>query len=159
MLERYTLTPREIARGDTALVMLRDGERELRWGQLAPWRGHGGKRGPMVYELEAASVKPKAKRCLVLADGWFAKRNKQQHWFHAKGCFTLAGVVALHADDGIESFAIVTVRATGLVAPIAERMPAIADERWLDGGPLAEFPVEWRVAAAPPGNPAQGELF
>jgi putative SOS response-associated peptidase YedK len=159
MLERYTLTPREISRGERALVQARDGERELRWGQLAPWRGHGGKRGPMIYELEAAAVKLKAKRCLVPADGWFAKLRKQQHWFHARGRFSLAGIIAMHADDGIESFAFVTVPATGIVAPIVERMPVLVDERWLDGGELLALPAEWRVAAAPPGNPAQGDLF
>ncbi|MBA3463445.1 MAG: SOS response-associated peptidase family protein [Deltaproteobacteria bacterium] len=159
MLERYTLNPREIARGDRALVQTRDGERELRWGQLAPWRGHGGKRGPMVYELDAASVKLKSKRCLVPADGWFAKLHKQPHWFHARGRFTLAGVVATHADDGVESFAIITVPATGIALPIVERMPVLADTRWLDDGELVALPAEWRVAAAPPGNPAQRELF
>ena len=56
MLERYALTivdglsgvtPRyNVAHGQRALVETRTGISELRWGVLAPWQGHGGKRRP-----------------------------------------------------------------------------------------------------------------
>jgi hypothetical protein len=52
-LDRYTLTEAarfNIARGQQAPVEMRDGVHDMRWGLLAPWRGHGGKRGPNIYE-------------------------------------------------------------------------------------------------------------
>ena len=156
-MERYTLTDAarfNIARGQRAPVQTRDGTDDMRWGLLAPWRGHGGKRGPMIYDasLDAVAVAPhlrnaRAKRrCLVLADGWFAWRGKQAYWIHAPARAAFAGLVATHADDGIASFAIVTVPATGFVAALGEpTMPAIADARWLADDVLAPDLTTWRA--------------
>jgi len=190
MMERYTFTcgdpPRyNIARGHDAPV---GDNRAMRWGLLAPWRGHGGKRGPMIYtapfaELDQTPVlrnAMKKQRCLVLADGFYAWRKlgtkRQPYWIHPVPARPLAfaGLAATHADDGRASFAIVTVPADALVAAIAETMPALADAAWLAAGTLAE-PVAWRADAVsawvndvvhddprciePLGNPAQGELF
>ena len=68
---------------------MRDSERvieNMRWGLLPRWRGHGGKRGPLVNAapLEAVPGTPllrdsfKKQRCLVLADGCFAWRELKQ---------------------------------------------------------------------------------
>lgn len=167
MLERYTLVAAQrgdIAHGQSAPIEAKDGRRDARWGQLAPWRGHGGKRGPNIHELSADAVKPKAKRCLVLADGFYAWRTirtkKYRTWIHAPAPVAFAGVLATHADDGVESFAIVTVPASGVAAQIAERMPAVVDARWLDGGEPILLPLDgWRADAEGKHDPRQGELF
>jgi len=188
-MERYTNTcgepPRyNIARGQDAPV---GGQLTMRWGLLAPWRGHGGKRGPMIYTAPLADIDKtpllrnamKKQRCLVLADGFYAWRKlgskRQPYWIHPVPARPLAfaGLAATHADDGRASFAIVTVPADAVVAPIADTMPAVADDAWLAGGPLVT--VVWRADAVsawvndvahddprcvePLGNPAQGELF
>lgn len=165
---RYTLTASRrynIGRGQLAPALVRDGELDLRWGLLAPWRGHGGKRGPNIYEatidtidktpvLRTARAK---RRCIVRADGWFAWRKlgtkRQPYWIHAPADSAhvgFAGVVASHGDDGIASFALVVVPAAGIVAPIApsEGMPAIVDARWLDDPELHALPLDgWRADA------------
>lgn len=193
-MERYTNTagdpPRyNIARGQDAPVRSRDALAVMRWGLLAPWRGHGGKRGPMIHEAPRDAIERtpvlraawKQQRCLVLADGFYAwrklGRKRQPYWIHPVPArpVAFAGLAATHADDGRASFAIVTVPADALVAPLAERMPALADDAWLAGGTLADALSGWRADAVsmwvndlehddprciePLGNPAQGELF
>ncbi len=156
MLERYTLTDASrfnIARGQRAPVQTAAGIDELRWGLLAPWRGHGGKRGPMIYEapLDAIAKTPllrnarARRRGLVLADGWYAWRGKQPYWIHGDRRAGFAALIATHADDGIASFAIVTAPATGLVAALAETMPVIADDHWLAEDVLAPDLAGWRA--------------
>jgi len=194
MCERYTFTvskyPRyNIARGHHAPVGLGERTGDMRWGLLAPWRGHGGKRGPMIYVAPLAEIDRtpllrnarKRQRCLVLADGFYAWRQlatkRQPYWIHpaAPRAIAFAGLWATHADDGRASFAIVTVPANALVAPISETMPALADAAWLADGTLAAPGDDWRADAvstwvnnvahddprciAPLANPAQGELF
>jgi hypothetical protein len=202
-MERYSLTSAgrfNIAHQQRAWIRVstRDVEREARWGLLAPWRGHGGKRGPMVFAADEATIaatpmlrNARAKRrCLVLADGWFAWRaidnadrgtrntarsrdsrsskKRQPYWIHAPGPIAFAGLVATHADDGVESFAIVMVPASGIVldavarvarpfaapsaapfaAPNAAMMPAIVDESWLASPELVTPSLDgWRVDA------------
>ncbi|MGE5185897.1 MAG: SOS response-associated peptidase family protein [Acidobacteriota bacterium] len=157
MPERYTLTDAarfNIARGQRAPVETASGVEDLRWGLLAPWRGHGGKRGPMIHDapVDAIATTPllrnaRAKRrCLVLADGWYAWRGKQPYWIHAPHRAAFAGLVATHADDRIASFAIVTVPAAGVVAALGEpTMPALADARWLADDLLAPELAGWRA--------------
>ena len=120
------------------------------------------------------------RRCLVLADGFYAwrklARGKQAYWIHAPAPVAFAGLAATHKDDGVASFAIVTVPAGALVMPMASAMPAVVDERWLESADLAPLELAgWRADAvsdhvddvahddarcvAPLGNPAQGELF
>jgi putative SOS response-associated peptidase YedK len=191
-MERYTNScgepPRyNIARGHDAPVG--DDLTLMRWGLLAPWRGHGGKRGPMIYTASLAELHDtpvlrnamKKQRCLVLADGFYAWRRirgvRQPYWIHPVPARPLAfaGLAATHADDGRASFAIVTVPAAALVAPIAETMPALAGAAWLAEGTLEDGLAGWRADAVsawvndvahddprciePLGNPAQGELF
>lgn len=189
---RYTLTSASRFNiGHDARAPVRDanGERVLRWGLLRPWSGHGGKRGPNVYEATLAQIeslpflrtaRTKA-RCLVLADGWFAwkklaSKKKQPYWIHAPAPTAFAGLIATHGDDSIPSFAIVTVPATGIAADVADVMPAVVDAGWLASPDLAAHALTgWRVDAvsnrvhdetaddasvvAPLGNPNQGELF
>lgn len=179
MCERYALAPRyNIARGQTAPVIVDGAERLMRWGLLAPWRGHGGKRGPMTYEaphdaIDATPQLRNTRRVLVPADGFFAWRRigkkRIPYWIHPRARTFFAGLSAT-ADDHVESFAIVTVPAAPLVTPIARAMPMVIDETWQ---PLAL--VGWRADAVsswvndvahddercitPLGNPSQGELF
>ncbi len=156
MCERYTLTDAarfNIARGQRAPVQTARGVEDMRWGLLAPWRGHGGKRGPMIYVAPEAAIAGMPllrtararRRGLVVADGWYAWRGKQPYWIHAGRRAAFAGLVAIHADDGLASFAIVTVPAAGIVAPLADAMPAIADERWLADDLLAPDLTGWRA--------------
>jgi putative SOS response-associated peptidase YedK len=156
--ERYTLTDAarfNIAHTQRAPVQTLAGTDELRWGLLAPWRGHGGKRGPMIFEapLDAIARTPllrtarARRRCLVLADGWYAWRGKQPYWIHTDHRVAFAGLVATHADDGIASFAIITVPAATFAAAIAPTMPALADARWLTDDHLAPDLAGWRADA------------
>ena len=177
-MERYALAPRyNIAPGQRAVVVVDGAERELRWGLLAPWRGHGGKRGPMIHEapLDAIASTPvlrDAAPCHVLADGFYAWRRigkkRVPYWIHPEPArrTTFAAVWTTHRDDGIASFAIVTVPAGPLVAPIATRMPQLADGETYAGW-RADAVSTWVNDLAhddarciePLGNPAQGELF
>lgn len=184
MLERYTHTSTRrfnIAPGQQASLMLRDGAvYEMRWGLLSPWRGHGGVRPPPIRTapLNAISLTPvlaRAERCLVRADGVFAKAKlgKGVHawWIHGAAAF--AGLVATHKDDGIAAFAIVTAPAPAALAAYTDLLPVAADEAWLTGaGPVD---IAWRAdeitryfedlahdderCVAPLSNPAQGSLF
>ncbi|MEJ7599933.1 MAG: SOS response-associated peptidase family protein [Kofleriaceae bacterium] len=191
MVERFTRTAAghfNIARGQLATVQLAGGEAELRWGLLPPWQGHGGKRGPTIHvaPVDKVAATPflrtacAKRRCLVLADGFYAwrklARGKQAYWVHAPGQIALAGIAATNKDDGVASFAIITVPAAPLVVPFAHEMPAIVDARWLESAELVPLELaSWRADAvsdhvddvahddarcvAPLGNPAQGELF
>jgi putative SOS response-associated peptidase YedK len=136
-----------IARGADALVQTADGLRVMRWGMLAPRRGHAGRRGPPIEVATAAvfgaipmvRVAFERRRCLVLADGWFAwrgtaaKKRAHAYWIHPEPVrrVAFAGVWSLHRDDGIASFAIVLVPAAPPADAIADSMPLVADERWL----------------------------
>ena len=84
----------------------------MRWGLLPRWRGHGGKRGPLIHAapLEAVAGTPllrdafKKQRCLVLADGCYAWRElKQPIWFHPepRRVIAFAGVWNVNDDDGM----------------------------------------------------------
>ena len=169
----------------------------LRWGLLPRWRGHGGTRGPMIHAAphEAIPATPmlreafRKQRCLIVADGCYAwNALKQPVWFHPepRRVIAFAGLWAVNADDGVESFAMIT--GEPLVTRVTEPMPiVIAEEdydRWLDPGvsseeasqlcaprPLAGWRADivttWMASAIhddpkciePVGNPRQGELF
>ena len=184
MLERYTHTHTgryNIAPGQQAPVTLRDGALyEMRWGLLSPWRGHGGVRPPPIRTapLNAISLTPvlaHAERCLVRADGVFAKAKlgKGVHTWWIHGATAFAGLVATHKDDGKASFTLVTMRAPAALAMYTDLLPVGADEAWLAGrGPST---IAWRAdeitryfedvehdderCVAPLSNPAQGSLF
>jgi putative SOS response-associated peptidase YedK len=161
-----------------------DGEQTLRWGLLAPWRGHGGKRAANIVCARPEDIAPtpvlrNARRCVILADGFFAWRRigkkLQPYWIHGPSA-GFAGVAAVHADDGVWSFAMLVGDANALVAPIAREMPLVAGEAWLATGEIDTWSgAGWRADAVstwvndlahddprcvqPLGNPAQGELF
>jgi putative SOS response-associated peptidase YedK len=186
-VERYTLSsvaglelpaalarPRfNIARGqDAPALVARDGVREvsaMRWGLLSPWRGHGGKRPPMIYTASADAIDGTpllrnafhAQRCLVLADGFFAWRRAgkkpQPYWIHpaAPGPIAFAGLWAVHRDDDRPSFAIVTSPAGPALAQFSADAPVIAGDAWLGSpenarGALAAgatATASWRIDA------------
>lgn len=131
-MERYASAPRyNIARGQTAPVIVDGAPRTLRWGLLAAWRGHGGKRGPMIYEAAADAIAKtpqlrKAKRVLVPADGFYAWRGKHPYFVHAGRRVSFAGVSETR-DDHVESYALVTVP-----SPLAlvETVPLVVDDAW-----------------------------
>jgi putative SOS response-associated peptidase YedK len=117
----------------------------LRFGLLPRWKGHGGKRGPLVHAapLEAVAGTPllrdsfKKQRCLVLADGCFAWRElKQPIWFHPepRHVIAFAGVWNTSDDDGIASFALLL--GPPLATRVNDAMPIVIAARdydaWLD---------------------------
>ena len=148
----YTLTQAgrfNIAPGQNAPVgFTREGTRKiegLRWGLLPRWRGHGGKRGPMIASapLEAAAGTPqlrdafKKQRCLVLADGCYAWRElKQPIWCHPepRHVVAFAGVWEESEDDGVASFALLL--GPPLVTRVRDAMPIVLHHKdydaWLD---------------------------
>lgn len=160
-IERISDTPRRfnIARGDRASA---DG-RELRWGLLAPWRGHGGKRPPPIYVADRATIAAtpvlrRATACSIRADGFYARYKQRAFWI--TGATAFAGLVATHADDGIESFAIVIEPAPPAIAAIAPMVPVAAGASWR----AIEIAIDFAShddahCIAPLGNPNQGELF
>ena len=138
-----------IAPGQQApVVIMREGERELtemRWGLLPRWRGHGGKRGPLVHAapFEAVPATPllrdafKNQRCLVLADGCYAWRElKQPIWVHPepRRVIAFAGVWNVNDDDSQASFAI--LMGPPLVTRVNAQMPLVIEpacyDQWLD---------------------------
>ncbi len=83
------------------------------------------------------------RRCLVLADGFYAWKRKRPHWVHFPDNrpFAMAGIWERWQKPGIEaveSCAVITVPANDLVRPFQARMPAILApkdyEPWLDPG-------------------------
>ena len=187
---RYSWSPGgrfNIAHDQQAPVVTAGGERTLRWGMLSPWRGHGGKRPPVIYEaprdaIDATPVLRNAlrkQRCLVRADGFFAWRTigkkRQAYWIHGEQPAAFAGLWSVHRDDDVPSFAIVIVPAAPRVAQVTDTMPLLADAHWLDDASADAMLSGWRVDAVsswvddpahddatcitPLNNPAQGELF
>jgi putative SOS response-associated peptidase YedK len=162
-IERITDTPHRfnIARGDVARLSS-DG-RELRWGLLAPWRGHGGKRPPPIYvadraAIAAAPVLRRATACSIRADGFYARHKRRAFWI--SGATAFAGLVATHADDGIESFAIVVEPAPSAIAAIAPLVPVAVGASWRAIEVAVDFAAHDDARCiAPLGNPNQGELF
>ena len=167
---RYTLRthvpPREqVAAGERAPIVHGRGLAEdARWGLLPRWRGHGGKRPPMIYTAPLARLGEQPllrdafarSRCLVLADGYLDRRPHAV-WVHPEppAVIALAGIRAVSRDDDIPSFALV----------VADGVLVVSDrDAWLDPAVDAERarsliapPTGWR--ASPLANPAQGELF
>lgn len=187
LLERYTQPAlHEFARrfnvapDQRAAVSLDGATRAVRWGLLAPWRGHGGMRPPPIRTaaqnaIALTPVLANARRCLVHADGWYAKARigKAIHAWWIHGAVTVAGLVATHKDDGIESFMIVTRLPPVALVSFTEVLPVGADAAWLAGG--APIEIAWRATEisryfedvshdderciAPLRNPGQGSLF
>ena len=152
---RYNIAPTQ-----HAAVVTTAGESSMRWGILAPWRGHGGTRGPLIVLARRQDIARtplirnafKKQRVAIRADGFFAWRKlgkkSQPYWIHAPGEVAFAGVWAVHKDDGIESFALLVGPASALVAPIDAEMPFVVDRDWVDA------PAEDALARLVSWNPA-----
>lgn len=160
------LAPRfNIAPGQHApVVVVRDDTRaceQMRWGLLPRWRGHGGKRGPLVHAapLEAVSGTPllrdafKKQRCLVIADGCYAWRElKQPVWFHPepRRPIAFAGVWNVNDDDNEPSFAL--LMGPPLVTRVKDMMPIVVApesyDKWLDPKVSAVDASELLIATA-----------
>lgn len=151
---RFNIAPLQIAPIRTAQALV-----AARWGLLPPWRGHGGKRGPHIFEAPLGSLDQvpilwnafKSQRCLVIADGFFlwqrTGKRSQPVWLHSAAdparpgtrsrMVGFAGVAAPPRDDGPPSFAIVVGPASPLALPIAPTMsvviPAHGHAAWLAG--------------------------
>jgi putative SOS response-associated peptidase YedK len=183
-VERYTLSrieglelpaavarPRfNIARGqDAAVAIVRAGEpgkrviAAMRWGMLAPWRGHGGKRPPMIHVAPRDAIDGttllrnalRTQRCLVLADGFFAWRRggkqPRPYWIHtpAPGPAAFAGLWTVHRDDDRPSFAVIVAPAPPSIAPLAPEAPIPAGDAWLGSPEQAREAIEAALEAAP----------
>jgi putative SOS response-associated peptidase YedK len=164
MIERITDTPRRfnIARGDVATA----GGRELRWGLLAPWRGHGGKRPPPIYvaDRDAIARTPVLRRaaaCAIRADGFYAiVKAPKRRAFWICGASSFAGLAATHADDGVESFALIVEPAPPAIAAIAPLVPVAGGAAWRAIEIAPDFASHDDARCiAPVGNPNQGSLF
>ena len=186
MIERYSCTPRgrfNIAHGQ--LAPIRRGDRavvDLRWGLTPPWRGHGGKRGPLIYDAPLGDIPAtpllrdafKRGRCIVLADGFYTWAGDHPSWHHPEppGEIGLAGVWAVRDDDQ-PSFAL--LHADALLV-VTDEAAWLDHTRALDAARAALAPVRaWRShrvstwvdsarhddrrCIAPIENPAQGKLF
>lgn len=160
---RFNIVPSQSA----PVGFARDGARRidsLRWGLLPRWRGHGGKRGPMVASapIEAAAGIPqlrdafKKQRCLVLADGCYAWRElKQPIWYHPepRHVVAFAGVWEESDDDNVVSFALLL--GPPVVTRVRDAMPIVLEPRdyeaWLDPKVKAEQAMELLVSSPPMG--------
>lgn len=160
---RFNIAPGQ----DAPVALVADRARiieQLRWGLLPRWRGHGGKRGPLVHAapIEAVAGTPllreamNTRRCLVLADGCFAWRElKQPIWFHPDPCrvIAFAGLWNKNDDDDRASFALL------LGPPLATRvrhpMPIVlvpeAYDAWLDPALGPDVVIQLLVSTPPPG--------
>jgi putative SOS response-associated peptidase YedK len=159
---RFNIAPGQ----DAPVAILRGGIRvieQLRWGLLPRWRGHGGKRGPLVNAapLEAVAGTPllrdsfKKQRCVVLADGCYAWRElKQPIWFHPepRRIVGFAGVWNINDDDGKPSFALVL--GPPLVTRVKDAMPIVLAhdtfEMWLDPSVGTDDAVDLLMGAPHP---------
>ena len=136
-----------------ATVLFADDAAEQRWGLLSAWRDRDGQRPPPIRlaALETLALVPvlrKATRCLVPASAVLAKTldgPKSHRWNLAAGVddMFLAAVSSTNDDDGVPSFALVTVPAPAAIAVYTDVIPLLADEHWLAGGEPIEKP--WRL--------------
>ena len=113
----------------------------VRWGLVPPWAEDPSAGATLINaRSETVAVKPAfraafhARRCLIPADGfyeWGSRGGARQPYFiHLQGNrpFCFAGLwVRWTAPDGgaLESCAILTTQANGLLRPIHPRMPVI----------------------------------
>lgn len=123
----------------------------LRWGLVPSWADDPAIGYKMINARgETVATKPsfrkafKARRCLVVADGFYEWQKtdgkKQPHYIRLKhdGPFAFAGLWEHWGRDGteIDSCTIITTDANELMAPIHNRMPVILAptdyDVWLD---------------------------
>ena len=160
---RFNISPGQLApvalvKNDVRVIQ------QMRWGLLPRWRGHGGKRGPLVNAapVEAVASTPllrdafKQQRCLVLADGCYAWRElKQPVWFHPepRQVIAFAGIWNESDDDSQPSFALLL--GPPLVTRVKDAMPIVLAqdqfEAWLDPITGPDEATELLVGCAPSG--------
>lgn len=125
----------------------------LRWGLIPAWakdRSIGSRminaRAETVAEKPAFRAAFRARRCLILADGYFewqkVGKAKQPYYIrrHDEAPFAMAGLWESWSDpqtsEPLESCTIITTEANQTTRPIHDRMPAILAEPdwrvWLD---------------------------
>jgi putative SOS response-associated peptidase YedK len=149
---RYNVAPTQTV---AAVRLDRDtGSRRLdllRWGLVPGWADDPAIGNRMINaRAETVAVKPayrhafKARRCLVVADGFFEwqKRGGRKQPYHIRLTddrpFAFAGLWEhWERETGVvDSCALITTEPNELVRPIHERMPAILRredyDRWLD---------------------------
>lgn len=148
---RYNIAPTQ----PVATVIRRDGLRHfllMRWGFI-PGFVKDEKRFPLIFNIRAETVREKPsfraafqrRRCLIPADAFYEweRRGKERlPWLFRRpdgGPFAFAGLhETWSSPDGaeIDTAAILTTSANGMVAAIHERMPVILEAsdhaRWLD---------------------------
>ncbi len=151
--DRYNIAPSQFA---PVVSAGGGGERQIvqaKWGLLPSWVKEPGERAqPINARIETAAEKPMfrhafgKRRVLVPASGfyeWALSGDHKQPWFiHPRGdeFFALGGLLEhWEGPDGtVLSYAILTMAANDLVAPIHDRMPVIVQPEdyaaWLDPG-------------------------
>ncbi len=149
---RYNMAPGQIA----PVIVNEDGKtlQMFQWGLVPSWAKDPSIGNRMINAraetlAEKASFKRllPARRCLVLADGFYEwaklKRGKAPMRFTLKGGepFAFAGLWDRWKKpngDELRTFTIITTQANELLQPIHDRMPVIlrrdAEEDWLDLG-------------------------
>jgi putative SOS response-associated peptidase YedK len=165
---RYNVAPTQ-----AILAVLSGGEGRradyLHWGLIPGWAKERPKSAPLINaRAETVAEKPsfraafQARRCLILADGFYEWRaesggGKTPFYIHLEGrpLFAMAGLYEDWRDpstgQSIRSCAIITTAANALMAPLHHRMPVIlppaAYADWLAPGPgpvalLGQYPAE-----------------
>ena len=118
---------------------------ELRWGLVPSWWRDAGTGPPLInaraetiHEKRAFADAFRERRCLIPANGWFEwqgpSRAPQPYYltFATGASISFAGVWERWETrrEVIESFAILTTRASASLADIHHRQPAIVDPEW-----------------------------
>ena len=165
---RYNIAPTQ----PIPVVRLDEGERHfvlMRWGLLPSWVKDP-KDFPLLINARGESVigKPafrnamKRRRCLIPADGFYewkpAGGRKQPFYIRAKSGRPIAFAGLWETWEGpngeeIDTAAIVTTRANGLLSGIHDRMPVIVPEAafdlWLNCAEVDAVTVSAMIAPAP----------
>jgi putative SOS response-associated peptidase YedK len=144
--ERYNIAPSQdvpVLRADHKLVL-------LKWGLVPSWSkepkagfANINARAETVAQSNAYRSAFKHRRCLMPADGffeWAPGPPKQPHYFHLRdgSPFAFAGLWERwdRGAEPIETCALITTTANGVVAPVHPRMPVILEKEdygyWLD---------------------------
>jgi putative SOS response-associated peptidase YedK len=144
---RYNIAPTQ------PIAVIRQPRRleQLRWGLMLP---DASARGPGInVRVETVAHAPayrdafRQRRCLVIVDGFYEwqRREKLRQPFAIRRAdgrpFALAGIWSAYATsdgEGVDCCAIITGPATGVVAPLHDRMPLLvppaAHGPWLAHG-------------------------
>jgi putative SOS response-associated peptidase YedK len=167
LMPRFNVAPTQ----NVAVVRLEPDQRvrgldTLRWGLIPSWADDPSIGNRMINaRAETVAEKPafrhalKAKRCLVVADGFFEwqKIDGRKQPFYIKmrddHPFAFAGLWErwTRGDEPIESCTIITTGANELMQPIHDRMPVVipksAYDIWLD--PTIKDPERLQPLLAP----------